>query len=71
MDKTIKHSVCNELINTEHDKSNTMDNLGDGDLAHLTMDLTCCHEELSPAANQINSPNSSFFQGEVLLNVKN
>ncbi|CAH3039267.1 unnamed protein product [Porites lobata] len=71
MDKTIKHSVCNELINTEHDKSNTMDNLGDGDLAHVTMDLTCCHEELSPAANQINSPNSSFFQGEVLLNVKN
>lgn len=70
MDKTIEHSVCNELINTEHDKSNTMDNLGDGDLAHVTMDLTCCHEELSPAANQINSPNSSFFHGEVLLNLK-
>lgn len=71
MDKTIEHSVCNELINTEHDKSNTMDNLGDGDLAHVTMDLTCCHEELSPAANQINSPNSSFFQGEAPLNLKN
>ena len=71
MDKTIEHSVCNELINTEHDKSNTMDNLGDGDLAHVTMDLTCRHEELSPAVNQINSPNSSFFQGEILPNVKN
>ena len=71
MDKTIEHSVCNELINIEHDKSNTMDNLGDGDLAHVTMDLTCCHEELSPAVNQINSPNSSFFQGEILPNVKN
>ena len=71
MDKTIEHSVCSELINIEHDKSNTMDNLGDGDLAHVTMDLTCCHEELSPAVNQINSPNSSFFQGEILLNVKN
>ena len=71
MDKTIEHSVCNELINTEHDKSNTMNNLGDGDLAHVTMDLTCCHEELSPAANQINSPNSSFFQGEAPLNLKN
>ena len=71
MDKTIEHSVCNELINIEHDKSNTMDNLGDGDLAHVTMDLTCCHEELSPAANQINSPNSSFFQGEAPLNLKN
>lgn len=71
MDKTIEHSGCNELINIEHDKSNTMDNLGDGDLAHVTMDLTCCHEELSPAANQINSPNSSFFQGEAPLNLKN
>ena len=71
IDKTIEHSVCSELINIEHDKSNTMDNLGDGDLAHVTMDLTCCHEELSPAVNQINSPNSSFFQGEILLNVKN
>ena len=71
MDETIEHSVCNELINTEHDKSNTMNNLGDGDLAHVTMDLTCCHEELSPAANQINSPNSSFFQGEAPLNLKN
>lgn len=70
MDKAIEHSVCNELINTEHDQSNTMNNLGDGDLAHVTMDLTCCHEELSPAANQINSPNSSFFQGEAPLNLK-
>ena len=70
MDKAIEHSVCNELINTEHDQSNTMNNLGDGDLAHVTMDLTCCHEELSPAVNQINSPNSSFFQGEAPLNLK-
>lgn len=71
MDKTIEHSVCSKLVTTEHDKSNTMDILGDGALANVTMDLTCCHEELSPAANQINSPNSSFFQGEVLLNLKN
>ena len=71
MDKTIEHSVCNELINTEHDKSNTMNNLGDKDLAHMTMDLTCCQEERSPAVNQINSPNSSFFQGEAPLNLKN